>query len=527
MMVTLACITGLSGCASRPEASEVPRTPSYALTQTTETSLGMALAPLLKQHPSLSGLRLVRTGQDAFTQRINLVEAAEKTLDLQYYSMHDDRTGQLLLEAVLRAADRGVRVRILIDDISLKEVNDELSVLNAHKKIEIRVFNPMTRESQSTLARLGNLITHFNDATRRMHNKALISDNQIAIVGGRNLGDEYFDAGPEFNFNDLDIITAGPVTARISHSFDDYWNNDNAFPISALHPPAANPARITDTRNRLKAHWEEVRRSEDRSILRHTNLVERIRNNQFPLTFAKAELAADEPEKIDLPPEAAPSKPAARLDQLLAKANSEFIAVTPYFVPQDDGVQWIKALVDRGIRVRIITNSLASTDVVAVHTGYSRYREDVLNTGAELYELKPVPGAPPDKKLLGSSSRASLHAKVYVIDRKEVVIGSFNLDPRSIELNTELALVVHSPEIAQEVAQMFEESISPEKSFHLLFSSPGTDQAGLNRTNAGTHLQWVTEIDGKETIFDSDPEAGFWRNVEDSLFSLWPGDGQL
>lgn len=449
--------------------------------------------------------------------RLALVQAAEKTLDLQYYTIHNDTSANLLLEAILRAAARGVRVRFLIDDTSMKAVGKSLSVLNNNARIEIRVFNPLITRSQSYKERVISLLTGLSKANKRMHNKALIVDNQMAIIGGRNLGDEYFDAHADANFKDADILMAGPITARLSQSFDSYWNGDNAFPIHALVKPVRERRATTRLRRELKAHWDEKLATAEGKAMLESRLSERLKEAEVTLVWAKAELAADDAGKVDEATEATTSTPMSRLHALLADAKREFIIVSPYFVPQAKGVAWLKELTKRGIRVTVLTNSLASTDVVAVHTGYKRYRQPLVENGIALYELKPFHGKRPRQRLIGLSSpaHASLHAKLYMIDRNTLMIGSFNFDPRSISLNTELALVVHSADITLQVAKMFEEVVSPKLSYHVAM-----DQA--------THkLVWFTQHKGKHLRFWRDPKPGVWRFIEEKLMSLLPVENQL
>lgn len=519
LMAVLSMITApLLGCTQRAAAQQFPQTPSYAIPQTTDTSLGRALKPYIKQHAGMSGLRLMMTGSESFALRLALVRAAEKTLDLQYYSMHDDTTANLILEAIVRAAKRGVRIRFLIDDISVDEVDTALSALDGLKNVEVRVFNPFTTRDDGIVGGILKYATDLNVMNRRMHNKALIADNQMAIMGGRNLGDEYFEENTDMTFRDLDILTAGPITAKLSESFDHYWNSKDALPIGQVKAPDIDPKAAEKLHADLAAHWDEVEQTEKGKKLLQSKLSERLKDADVRLTWAKTDIAADTPQKVEAPAntKASESKPLNRLERLLVSARKEFIAVSPYFVPQEEGVAWLKGLVDRGIKVKVLTNSLASTDVVAVHTGYRPYRKALLESGIELYEMKPVAGKRPRQRLIGSSApaHASLHAKVYVVDRKDVMIGSFNLDPRSIELNTEIALIVHSPEIAAQVLQMFNEVTSPAESYKIELSDH--DQ-----------LLWKTEEDETPKTYTGEPKPGLWRTIEADMIGLLPIEDHL
>jgi len=506
----------LTACTTTQAAEQFPQVPSYAISQKTKTTLGKALAPEVASHKNMSGFRVLSTGSESFVLRLALIQAAEKTLDLQYYSMHDDTTANLLLEAVVLAAQRGVRVRFLIDNISMDEVDKTLSVLDGLKNVEVRVFNPSVTRDDGLMGYVLKYTTDIYSIERRMHNKMLVADNQMAIMGGRNLGDEYFEENTDMAFRDIDILTAGPITSKLSASFDNYWNHKQAVPIGQLRKPDAHPEATKKLRAQLADQWSEVEHTEKGRKLLHSKLHERLRDADVRLIWAPASLEADSPHKVDVSSEEAVSKPMNRLDRLLVNAKKEFIAVSPYFVPQDEGVAWLKGIVDRGIGVKVLTNSLASTDVVAVHTGYSPYREALMKAGIELYEMKPKEGKRPPQRLIGSSApaHASLHAKVYVVDAKDVMIGSFNLDPRSIEINTEIALVIHSKEIAAQIIKIFNEVTSPEDSYQLVLAEDGG-------------LIWKTKEKGEPKEYRHDPKAGIWRNVEAGVIGLLPIEDHL
>lgn len=519
-IASLLLIFVVTGCQSTRAAEEHPQIASYALPQTEKTSMGEALQADVRAHPGASGIRILDSGSESYALRLGLIRAAEKTLDLQYYSMHDDTTANLLLEAIVRAAQRGVRIRFLIDSINIAEVAETMSILDEFKNVEIRVFNPFSTRDDGIFARLMKATVNLEEFNRRMHNKALISDNQMAIIGGRNLGDEYFEENTDVTFKDIDVLSAGPVTAAISASFDNYWNDKNAVPIGQLKKPKRDMAKIKNIRSELAAHWEEVRATEKGRKLLDSKLFEYIKDANIAMTWAPAELLVDSPRKIDKEETgAADSKPLMRLDKLLERAEKDFIAISPYFVPREDGVEWLAGIVKRGVRVRVITNSLASTDVVAVHTGYRDYRKAVVESGIELYEMKATGGERPPQRLLGRSApaQASLHAKVYVIDSREVMVGSFNLDPRSIELNTEIALVIHSPEIAAQIEKMFDEVTDPDISYRL----------SLQKTATGEELVWKGRDKGKDVTYTSEPHPGFWRTVQVNLMDLLPIEDAL
>jgi putative cardiolipin synthase len=506
----------LASCRTSVAAREFPQTPSHAIGQDEKTRLGENLREDIAANPGKSGFRLLTQGSLSFAARLGLIQAAEKTIDLQYYSMHDDMTSNLLLEAVVRAAQRGVRVRLLLDGIHTGDVEGTLAVLSEFKNIEIRIFNPFATRDDGLGGRVLKALTDIESVNYRMHNKALIADNQMAIIGGRNLGDEYFEENTNLTFRDIDILTAGPVTAGISRSFDDYWNDRQAQPIGRLQRPDHDPVKRQRLRAAMTAEWQKAEQSPDGALMLGKRFSERLRDDDVRLTWAAADVVVDAPEKTQRDAEENSSMPLRRLEALLRAAKSEFIAVSPYFVPQEEGVNYLRDLVARGIRVRVVTNSLASTDVVAVHTGYRRYREDVVAAGVELYEMKPIGGDRPRQRLLGTSApaSASLHAKAYVVDRKEVMIGSFNLDPRSAELNTEIALAIHSPELAAELVKMFEEVTDAESSYRVEAQDGGLVWRGVDET-------------GKAVEKKREPDAGFWRSIQMNLMSVLPIEDSL
>jgi putative cardiolipin synthase len=516
----------LTACASRPPAAAFDRPVTHALPAATPTALGTALAPVELAHPGESGFRVLSNGTEALQMRIALARAATKTLDMQYYIAKEDTTGKLLLGAALYAADHGVRVRMLVDDLNFKDIDDVMASLNSHPNIEIRVFNPYGSTHWSVFERTTNLFTKIAQFTRRMHNKAMITDNQVAIVGGRNLGDEYFGASPTLQFRDLDVMAAGPITADVSASFDEYWNSSGAYPLRALNHQTFSPQELDATREALRQHWRTNADPYNAKPLNATPLATQITKDELGLTWAQAEFKVDTPGKIDQPSPDYVSPPMQTLVELMKDAQTEFLVVSPYFVPHDAGVKSLAQLTGRHVRVAILTNSLASTDAVAVHAGYSPYRVPLLQNGVELYEFKPEQSSP-QPSVAGSESRASLHAKTYVIDRKILVIGSMNLDPRSANLNTELALVIHSPALAGQVAAMFDRATAPEVSYRVTLATPA-QLAGLSYIGAPqSKLEWTDVEHGEQRTYNFDPQAGLYRNLLTGLFLLLPVQGEL
>ncbi|KVR39376.1 phospholipase [Burkholderia ubonensis] len=506
----------VAACATHPSATTLERTVSHALPADAATPLGDALAAPVAARPGESGFRLLADGAAALQMRIALARAATRTLDMQYYIATEDTTGKLLLGAALYAADRGVRVRMLVDDLNFRDIDRVMAALNTHPNIEIRVFNPFGASQRDVMQRTAIFFTRIDRFTRRMHNKAMIADNQIAIVGGRNLGDEYFSASPTLQFRDLDVLAAGPVTHDISASFDAYWASGSSYPLRVLNHQTFDPKDLDAMRDELRAHWRENAEPYNAKPLNATPLAQQIARGELGLVWAPAEFEADAPDKVAQPTDGYVSPPMRRLAELIRAAQQEFLAFSPYFVPHDAGVKILGDTTARGVRVAILTNSLAATDAVAVQAGYGPYRVPLLRHGVELYEYKARPGRP---RLLGSRSRASLHAKAYVIDRKILVIGSMNLDPRSTHLNTELALVIHSPALAQQVATIFARATQPDESYRVqlaALSGPGASE-----------LTWTGTDEGVLRTYHVDPYAGLLRNVLTGVFMLLPVDDQL
>jgi len=469
----------LGGCASLPSLEG--RSETHATTDTSATRLGRAVAADVAAHPGKAGIHAMPVATDAFAARALLAATAEKSLDVQYYIWHGDQTGYLLYEAMWRAAERGVRVRILLDDANTKGLDETLATLDAHPNIEVRLYNPLMQRD----ARLMNFVTDFERVNRRMHNKSFTADNQATIVGGRNVGNEYFGAGEEAEFSDLDVIAIGPVVREVSTEFDLYWNSASAYPADRILPKAP-----PDAASKLEAKFAEVRADPESltyiNALRDTKLVQDLIAGQLSMDWAKAEVVRDDPAKtLDT---------TARTDVLLlsellpaiGQPKTSFDLVSPYFVPGDGGTAALEKLAQSGVKVRVLTNSLAVTDVPPVHAGYAKRRCDLLHAGVKLYEFKPL-GAEPKgeaKSKTGSSSAGQLHAKTFALDRQKIFVGSFNFDQRSAHLNTEMGLVIDSPVLAGRLATEFETKI-PHLAYEAVIGADGRCPEWIERTPAG------------------------------------------
>ena len=456
-----------------------------------------------------SAFRLLPNGLDAFVARAVLIDVAERTLDLQYYIFHRDKTGSLITDRVVAAADRGVQVRVLLDDWGTLDKKDEsVADLDAHPNIAVRLFNPYTH--RSGLHRLGELLTDFKRVNRRMHNKLFIADGIAAVLGGRNIGDEYFSAS-ELDFQDVDVLAAGPIATQATASFESYWNSPYAIPITRLGKFAPDPATFAAKRQQVRERCELLHESEYVQALAGSSLAQELRADELRVHWAEARVIADPPEKLRQPAGTrSDGYLGAQLSPLAGAARSDLLVVSPYFVPGNEGVELLAGREHAGVNVRVLTNSLAATDVWLVHAGYIKYRRPLLREGVRLFELRPeaagATGARASKAIFGSS-RASLHGKTFVFDRTSVFIGSLNIDPRSLEQNTEVGVLVDSPELAAEVAALFDRWSSPELAYEV---TPGG--------NGG--LRWTGG-------FTDEPGAGFWRRLGVKFFSHLPIDSLI
>jgi len=489
-----------SGCTSL--SPNLPRVPSYAFDRPEETPLGRNFAAYLVNSPVQSGFRWLVSGEEAFIVRAATAEAAQKTLDLQYFIVANDATATLLLYRALQAAERNVRVRILVDDVGTSDNYNLLSTLDAHPNIKVRTYNPFISQGLWGVFRIPEYLGNSSRLNRRMHNKLWIADNAVAVVGGRNLGDAYFAFNRSNNFADLDIFMAGPLVRDVSHSFDAYWNNATAVPIKAVSSVPSESDQLAVIQEQLKSRAETFRDTHYAKALRETDFRRLLRSGQLALLTAPAAVLQDSPEKKLTQGKDQPVIFAIRSAVLAARR--EALLISPYFVPSERGVAGLCSLAKKGVRVRILTNSLASTDVPVVHAGYARYRPRLLACGVELHELRP--GVKSARKRL--SLGTTLHAKVVIVDRSTLIVGSMNLDPRSRMLNTEVAVRIENPVMGEELSALFDEAVSPDQSYRVELTEPG---------NASSALVWVGEENKSPVRLDSEPLASLWQHFVSGL----------
>lgn len=466
----------------------------------------------MSNHLEVSKFHLLSDNARAFVARAALIQTAQKSLDIQYYTIHNDASGHYLSHMMLEAADRGVTVRILVDDMNLSGRDRELKLFSLHPNISIKIFNPLTnREWFRNL----ELVIYQGRADRRMHNKAFIADNEMAIIGGRNIGDQYFDNRNHINFVDLDLLTQGPLVNEISQSFEIYWNSHWAVPISKLSILVVARKRLITLKKRLKDRWYRARNTPYFRSIKLNQFSHQLQQKTLPFIDAPAHLFYDSPEKITQPQSVANDQLSRHIRPIIERAQSEVIIASPYFIPGDEGIAWLQARVADGIEVKLLTNSLSTTDVMAVHAGYRRYRPAILSAGIKLFELKATARTRfiGTRRVLQGESRVTLHAKYIVVDRRWVYTGSANLDPRSRRLNTEIGVTIDSPELAEEVLALFEQTTRAENSYRL-------------SSNKET-LLWNTLENGREIQYSHEPKTGIWKRLLVRLIALLPAENLL
>ena len=472
------------------------------------TAIDRLVEPLTAAHPGQAGLVVLADNLDAFAIRAASARVAGRSLDVQYYIWRQDLTGLLLDHELLRAADRGVRVRVLLDDLNAHGRNSLLTALDSHPLIEVRMFNP-TRARAGTLARGVELLLRFFSVNRRMHNKAWIVDGQLAVVGGRNVGDEYFDAAADMNFMDTDVAVVGPPLRQAEAIFDAYWNSAAAIPLQELVQAKADA--LARLRARIDASLPAARAAPYVRRLQDVQVLDQLLRDGPRLHWcADAAIISDPPNKA----QGAPPGPDWMTPVLLERASrsqQRLQVISPYFVPGSDGLRWFQDLRGRGVEVDILTNSLAATDVLAVHGGYAGYRVPLLRAGVALFELKPH-GVRDSRRLIGSSS-ASLHTKAFVVDGAHGFIGSFNLDPRSMNLNTEMGLVFDCPGAVAELQALFDSKAAARTSYRLVL------EAG--------ELRWHDDALQPPRTWTNEPESGWWSRSVARVAGWLPIESQL
>ena len=499
----------LSGCSTITD--NYIKVPSSAYKNYSTTKIAHLFEKEARKHPGKSGFKLIPYGQDAFTARIAMARLAQKSLDLQYYLWKSDRVGLLLANEALNAADRGVKVRILLDDIEQSGRDDIVAAMDAHPNIQIRIFNPFAHRNSHLLDFIGD----FDRVNHRMHNKTIVIDNALVIIGGRNIGDHYFAVGEHTNFRDLDIAAAGPVVRQISTVYDHFWNGKWSVPINALTKRTYTQKDLLRIQEMMKQKISKLDfpypLDQDVKTLKREMI--QIRDS---FIWAKGLYVWDEPDNMQIKVDKQTNTMIQQLEERVRSVKKSLHIESAYFVPRPLGMNALKRLHKRGVKVQIMTNSLASNDVVPAHAGYAGYRKELLQAGVQLYEFRPDAGANKvvNQQLITSTINTGLHTKAMVFDSNAVFVGSFNLDPRSAAINTEGGLYIESPKIAREVLAYMSGGVDPKSSYKVMMNSEGK-------------LIWVTETDGKKVLYHSEPEADGWKRFQSGFIEMLPIELQL
>lgn len=432
-----------------------------------DSPLDRATAPFEASYPDQSAFRLVVEGTEAFVVRVQTARMATRSLDVQSYIWHADVTGMYFANELLLAADRGVKVRVLLDDVDARKNNDAIAALSAHPNIQVRTFNPFASRS-GTFRLVAEGLRSFSRVNRRMHNKTWIADNRLALAGGRNIGDEYFSASDEVNFVDLDFAMIGPVVRQASASFDEYWNSASAYPMEVLDPDEVDMDALNRLRPTLAARAQEAEQSAYARALQANDAIKRMIDGDWPMEWsAKYQFVADDPNKVTMQKrDEKRAQVAAALVPIAEGAQLRLSIISPYFVPGDRGTAVLTSAARAQRDVRVLTNSLVANDVAAVHGGYSRYREPLLDAGVQLWELKPLASGKPESSFFGSSG-ASLHTKALAVDGRALFVGSYNLDPRSAWLNCEQGVLVENETLAAQLEQIFQKQTDGEHAWRV------------------------------------------------------------
>ncbi|HEY0747848.1 MAG TPA: phospholipase D family protein [Steroidobacteraceae bacterium] len=518
----------LDACAGMPPGADFPKQPSVAFAHPEETTLGRQFAAAAQRHPGSSAFHIINAGADGFRIRAEMIDAAQRTLDLQYYIFRGDETGRLLTDHLERASERGVRIRVLIDDGDTIAGDQQILRLLKHPSVELRIFNPASYRGHSLVLRRLEFVLKKRRLDYRMHNKLLVMDNAAALVGGRNIGNQYFQIDPESQFADDDVFAAGPIVPELSKSFDEFWNSNLAIPAQALERHTREPIDAVsgtkkDGSGETPAHEGKPGPIDYAALVATGEPFNSIISGKLPSYWAPAKLVYDSPDKKDVVKGAVGGRLIVpQVEDAMRSVNTEMLIITPYLVPSQDEMKSLVELRERQARVRILTNSLESATEVSAQSGYEKYRVPMLESGIELYEIRSRLG---NTRGSGQSRKVSrygnyaLHAKVYEFDRHRVFFGSMNLDQRSQHINTEIGLIIDSPDLAQQTAHRFEDLVKPENCYWV----------SLIPASAGgkPHLVWRTVENGHPVEYTKEPGRSAWKRFKAKLLSFLPLEREL
>ena len=490
----------LAGCASAP--LDFPKSESTAITATDDTFLAQEAREWLSEAPDRNGFYPLTEGLDAFGARLALMSKAERTIDAQYFMMKPDSAGLVFVAELMKAADRGVRVRLLLDDIFTTVDDTVFVLLNQHPNVEMRLFNPIARKGVYAI----NYVGHFSLANRRMHNKSLTVDNQLSIVGGRNIAEEYFQLEEGGEFIDFDTLAAGPIVREISASFDTYWNHHLAIPMDAFYDEV-DEAKLELKREEFDKAMASVGDSVYSKAL-HSPLLQTIIDEKLPPFIADARMIVDDPQKLLEEVSQEYKIVATEIGKAILAAEKEVIIFTPYFIPGKRGIEVVNQVRSNGVRLIVLTNSLATNNHTSVHSAYATYRKRLLEAGVELWEARADAADVVLEDGSTESRQLTLHTKGIIIDRRYVFVGSLNLDPRSIDINTEMGVMIDSEPLAKLAVKNSLDQI-PGMAYQLKLDEKG-------------RIRWHATIDGQEVVETKEPHTSGWMRFKAWFLKIAP-----
>ena len=507
----------VTGCNTLPKhkIESIPETTLQV--DTDQTTLAQIIQPLQEQHPDLTGYLVLFEPLEALATRLSLIDKAEKRLDLQYYIWDNDKVGSLALHALIRAADRGVKIRLLIDDNNAKSTEGIFLALAQHPNIEVKLFNPYRFRKYRAL----DMILDLKRINRRMHNKSFIADHQVALIGGRNMTNQYYNVSDNYQFSDVDVMLVGTAVKDISHSFDEYWSHEYAYKVQEVVNQSAHHLSYESLKRQLDEHYERVTVQNYLDLTSNSQAIDSLMSRDIQLDWVKAEVVKDSPDKIK-----SKAKKKEHLNfqliQHLEQPEKNVDLISAYFVPEKKGAKMLTDLAKDGVKVRVLTNSFKANDVAVVHAFYGKYRQNLLEHGVQLYEFLPALNkndldkntedlAKKAKVSIKGLSRSSLHAKLMALDEKQVFIGSFNFDPRSAYLNTEIGVLLNSPPLAQAVHTTMDENLS-KYAYKLVL-------------DANKKITWQRQTPQGPVIYTKEPRMKWWQRAGIKMLSWLPIEG--
>ena len=507
----------VTGCSTLPKhkIESIPETTLQV--DTAQTTLAQIIQPLQEQHPDLTGYLVLFEPLEALATRLSLIDKAEKRLDLQYYIWDNDKVGSLALHALIRAADRGVKIRLLIDDNNAKSTEGIFLALAQHPNIEVKLFNPYRFRKYRAL----DMILDLKRINRRMHNKSFIADHQVALIGGRNMTNQYYNVSDNYQFSDVDVMLVGTAVKDISHSFDEYWSHEYAYKVQEVVNQSAHHLSYESLKRQLDEHYERVTVQNYLDLTSNSQAIDSLMSRDIQLDWVKAEVVKDSPDKIK-----SKAKKKEHLNfqliQHLKQPEKNVDLISAYFVPEKKGAKMLTDLAKDGVKVRVLTNSFKANDVAVVHAFYGKYRQNLLEHGVQLYEFLPALNkndldkntedlAKKAKVSIKGLSRSSLHAKLMALDEKQVFIGSFNFDPRSAYLNTEIGVLLNSPPLAQAVHTTMDENLS-KYAYKLVL-------------DANKKITWQRQTPQGPVIYTKEPRMKWWQRAGIKMLSWLPIEG--